>query len=345
MQKTSEKQVYTQMDLARLAGVSHRTVHRALTSHAEVSEGTRQRVMELARKLGYRPNVAAQAMRQGRFKSVALVAADDRSRGHVPSDLFVGIDREVRDLGWRLSISSLPDEKWTDEQYVPQILKEWSADGMLIAYVHGMPERVVKLIQGHSLPSVWMNVKLDEAAVYPDDLGGGRMATEHLLRLGHQRVWFYSNHQLAHYSVADRAEGYRQVMREAGLEPRVVGEPGTVYREAGCVDVARGILSGAERPSALVCYDRQEAVTAYVAAGQLGIKVPEDLSIMSFGVQFPRVSVGLPIAICQVPFEEVGREAVRMLVGRIEDPEAVVKSKVLPFQVSEGWSCVKYQGN
>src|SRR5207248_2600873 len=149
----------------------------------------------------------------------------------------------------------------------------------------------------------------------PDDSRGGRMATEFLLRLGHERIAYVDTDEREnkHYSKEDRRAGYEQAMISAGKTARVhllpfhwqeAGQPTVDQR----VESARTLLAREDRPTAVVAYELTEAITVVRAAYTLGLRIPEDLSLIQFHHWFD-YRVFLPIQTVSNVMEKVGQRA------------------------------------
>jgi LacI family transcriptional regulator len=233
-----------------------------------------------------------------------------------------------------LTLTELPDSNLTDEKFIPKILRESMSDGLIVHYFQDAPEQMLELIQRHHLPAVWTNVRRATDSVCPDDLQGGRLAAEHLLRLGHRRIAYVDSvhnfnprsERQDHYSAAERFEGYSSAMRAAGLEPRLLSKRMNLPASA-VTEFASSWLSSDDRPTAVVTYSPREAQGVVLAAARLGISIPRDLSIVTFEGQ--PVDIGVPITTALLPEREVGREAVRMLLEKIAEPERSFPSRAL----------------
>lgn len=333
----------TTYDIAQKAGVSQATVSFVLNKRdtaVRISEKTRDRVLQAANELGYRRNGSAQALSSGRFNAAALLTSTQAYHSYLPQGLMQGIHDELAVHNMHLTLAMLSDDQLTDGEFVPKILREWLADGLLIDYNQQIPQRLVELVTGHNLPAVWINTKQEADCVFPDDFGAAKRATEHLLTLGHRKIaWVDFSHgtesKCAHYSAHDRFEGYGATMDAAGCKPQDWrGKTGVA--EAERVEFSRQILSQPERPTAILAYGY--ALPLMVAALSLGLQVPQDLSVMLFGDATLNF-VGTPISSMTEPNAEVGRLAVRMLREKIAAPKQVLAPQSVPFTLSEGATC------
>lgn len=327
-------------DIASRLGVSKMTVSRALRGVGGLREGTRQRVLEAAKEMGYRPNSSAKAVRNGRFGSIALLASSVQHRGNVLSGAVEAIQDVLAELDYRLTLARLPDEKLTSEEYVPQILRELSADGILISYIQHIPDRLVQLVRDYRVPAVWMNTKWETDCVHPDDREAAQRATQYLLRLGHRKIAYLDfshdrNPDNDHYSAFDRFEGYAAAMTQVGLAAQQLG-PVAEIPPGQRFEAARQALSQPDRPTAIITYSQAHANFVAMAALEQGLRIPQELSIMSFCDVRSISMMGRPMTAMVLPEPEIGKCAVEMLLKRIERPDRALPARVHPFVLHEG---------
>jgi len=334
-------------EIAERVGLSVQTVSRVLNGMGHLHRPrTCSRVLRAAKELGYLPNSSARAVRTGRFGCVALVSSTGRA-GPLPEPLLRGAHDELARRDIHLTFAALPDEKLTNRSFVPKMLRQLMADGLLINYHFNIPARMMELVKTHRVPAVWINCEKEFDSVLPDDFGAGRMAAERLLNLGHRAIVYadFSHPSLGrpeHHSAVDRYKGYAAAMREAGLEARrwsVEDFPGAGSR----LELAARLLSAGGRPTGLVTYGETEALTLFAAAASSGLAVPTDLSIVAIWDRLLDAA-GWPIDTVVLPWYEIGREAVLMLHQKIERPGAALARRVLAPTLAEGRSCAAVRG-
>lgn len=324
----------TLRDIARETNVSHVTVSHVLRGSGACSEETRKAVVNAARRMGYRPNVAARAMNHGRFGVVGLVlSASERGRSTLPEDMLRGASEAVESRGMHLSVVTLTDERLADPQYVPVMLREWMCDGALLNYNKAVPARMVELIEYYRVPSVWLNHKRATDAVYPDDLSAGKDVVRRLIGLGHRRIAYFGLPDLdqnTHYSEFDRLDGYREAMREAKLDDFIV--------EYGLLDLpgAIEVLRQPNRPTAVVAYGVELLINVTQAMAVLGLHSPRDLSLITFSGQ--TTYMGFDIATALVPEERIGHLGVDMLQKKINASQADIPAEPVAFDFHKGQS-------
>ncbi|MFE3850343.1 LacI family DNA-binding transcriptional regulator [Streptomyces griseorubiginosus] len=303
-------------DVARLAGVSRKTVSRVLNHEPYVSEESRRRVMAAAEELGYRLNQAARALASGRTRSIGVVAL--ATAGYGTASLLVGIEQAVRDAGYALRVVNTPDGDPRSIAGALESLLEQGVDGIVVS----VPVVEGEVPLGVDVPVLFVGAPPAFSATRTLTVGVGahqlaRAATEHLLDLGHATV-----HHLAGprrwYATKDRIEGWRAALADRGAhEPPVLN---------GDWSAASGYAAGLGLAS-----DR--LVTAVFAAGdemaiglihglrESGRRVPEDVSVVGFDGNPVFAYVSPPLTTVRQPFEAASSEGIRLLLHAIEKPD------------------------
>ena len=311
--------------LSRIAsevGVSKMTVFRILSGKTvpvyRKAKERAKRVKEIAARLNYRPNAAACAVVTGRFHCATLLLSTGKNFYSVlPTGLLDGVHDALARHNWHLNIARVEmDPNAPQAIDMPKVLRENLSDGLLINYFHPLPQAVLDLIRLYGIPCICMNIKQDADCIYPDDHAGGRLAVEHLVRLGHRRIAYVRNTASLHYSIIDRREGYLAAMRAAGLEPLVleIDQVGQPILEPSLA----AALRKPDRPTAILGYERQDVPMTLLACRTLGLRVPEDLSCVHFG--HPSKAGEILPSVVSLPWYDVAQTAVQALVAKVDDP-------------------------
>jgi LacI family transcriptional regulator len=321
-------------NVAETAGVSLRVVSEVMRGRpGPCSAATRKRVLSAAREMDYRPNAAARSMANGRFGSAALVLSTDGYRSNLPPGLLAGIHDALEERGLHLSVARLPDVSLASGESLPRILLERAADGMLIDYTDHIPPRFLRLLRDHQLPAVWINCRLKQDCVYPDDEGAGAWAAGQLIARGHRRLAYLANWSAAdfgeaHYSVGDRGAGAARAAGEAGVDfdmaPPFAADP-LAQR-----DLLVRYLGRRDAPTGFVTYSGEVAQSLIAAMLQRGSWPRDGVDIVTFGTATGRV-LGVPLPTAVVPDEAVGRAAVEMLMEKIARPERRLPPRAVEF--------------
>jgi LacI family transcriptional regulator len=313
----------TAADVGRLAGVSPTTVSFVINDRQDqaISPATRQRVLEAIAQLGYRPNRAAQGLRTKRtatigyitdeaagdpFAGGAIAGAHDVARRHRSMLLVVHTNRDTR-------ARSAAIEDLLDRQ----------VDAILFAVVGTrrvtLPETIVKV------PAVLVNCFTVQSSlvsllptVLPDEEGGGYTAARALLDAGHRRIALLLGAPGA-WATRARLRGIRRALVEAGVEP-VELRNGNFRADSG-YELTRQVLASSARPTALLCGNDRMAFGAYLALGQAGLRVPDDLSVIGYDDQDQLAADIQPaLSTVRLPYYELGAWAAEQLFPNSPDP-------------------------
>jgi len=339
----------TASQIAKELGLAQSTVSHILNGRGDelgIKAETQLRVREAARDMGYLPNVSARAMRSGRFGSAALIQSVNRV--YVPASLLLGLTEELNRRHMRLLVAETADAEIGEAFYLPNVLRELSVDGLLINVLLDLPQEMLDRVHALRVPAVWINTDEPADCVFPDDFNGARLATEHLLGFGHRRIAFIRarprpHNDKEHYSVALRRSGYEHSMKAAGLAPQVLEIAPAPIWEKGLMDDNRiadvvQILKSSARPTALIAYEKDTALPVLLAAFQMKLKVPGDLSLIMFHHDFDW-TVGVSITTVIHNMQRVGVEAAAMLDEKINTPEHSLPPRAVPSFLFDGATC------
>ncbi|MFE1841859.1 LacI family DNA-binding transcriptional regulator [Streptomyces sviceus] len=302
-------------DVARLAGVSRKTVSRVLNNEPYVSEAARRKVLAAAEELGYRLNQAARTLVSGRTGSLGVVALG--TVGYGTASLLMHIERAVRDAGYALRVVNTPDGDPVGIAGAVESLLEQGVDGVVVSepIVEGeVGVRVDVPVLFLGAPPAFSSARTMTVGVGAHALA--RAATEHLLDLGHATV-----HHLAGprrwYATKDRIEGWRAALAARGAhEPPLLNgdwSPASGY-------AAGHALASDTSVTAIFAAGDEMAIGLLHALREAGRRVPEDVSVVGFDGHPVSAHVSPPLTtVCQ-PFEAAAREGIRLLVHAIENP-------------------------
>lgn len=330
----------TQRDVAIAAKVSQATVSRTFDDPEAVLPATRELILKVAARLGYRSHASARAMRLGRSNQVAMIESSDPQRRWLPIRLLVGMQKALMPAGYHLLHANFLDDQLGDARILPDLLHHLNADGLLVNYTSEVPPAIDLALTKLGRPQIWLNVDRPTDCVRPDDRQAGQLLTSHLLAMGHRRIAYIDsvrNSGIVHVSRSDRQAGYQKAMAEAGLQDCVFTPGGRPYHELAGLDVFHAFLVR-ERPTACIGYASGDVGMVMVAALRSGLRLPQQLSLATFSEE-PSF-MGLSITTALVPAEEVGRVAVTMLLASIAQPRRKRPAQTLPFTIYAGNSCM-----
>ncbi len=325
-------------DVARHADVSAQTVSRVLSGHPNVQSATRDRVLRAVDELGYRMNSAARALSSGRTRTIGVVVLPNVHFSG--SAVTHGVEAAARRAGYTVSISTASSLDPTAIAAAMTRLDDQSVEGIVLAVPVPTGSDAVEAI-ARSIPTVTIDGSRTASSevVAIDQFDVGRLATEHLLSLGHPTVWHIAGPD-GWLDSTGRTAGWRAALQAAGgdVPPLLHGDwsPESGY-QAGLV------LGRIPEATAVFVASDEMAFGAIRALHELGRRVPEDVSVV--GVDDIALAAYCSPALTTVaqPFGEIAALAVEHLLRRIDEPTApsasaevdatlVIRSSTAPYQ-------------
>jgi LacI family transcriptional regulator len=319
-------------DVAKAAGVSTATVSAVVNESAFVSPELRARVAAAVASLDYAPSSAARNLKKGRSQLIALVVSD------LANPFFARVvwaaEAAVAAWGYSLVVFN-SDEKPENERRILARIRTLSCDGILLVPVGATLRYDQRDSDGHAIPMVLFGRIVDDArsdTVTIDNVSAARQVTNYLLDLGHRAIATITGP--AHLTTGrGRLDGLLEAMAARGVEPR----PGHIrcgeFREDVAYSVAREIIDGPNRPTALYAASGVMALGVMRALADLGLKCPDDISIASTDT-IPGIGALRPrLTRTEHPVSDMTNEALRLLIDRIARGSRVAPRHVV-FQPS-----------
>jgi LacI family transcriptional regulator len=273
-------------ELARRTGVSVATVSRALNDRPDVSAGTRDRIVTMARELGYRPNEQARSLVRRRSGLVGLLwdtgYAVEGARQPFLADVLIGLKIAVADTGYHLLLVSTASGDDDPQAYV-RAARQHGLEGVLLMGVDEQSPAAVELIAS-GRPCIGIDLPLQGPAagyVTSDNRAGAASAVAHLHRLGHRRIATITG-PLTLLPATERLAGYRDRCARSGLPPRPgYVEQGDFFLAGGYAGMRR-LLALPDPPTAVFAAGDEMAIGALHAAADTGLRVPQDVSVVGY---------------------------------------------------------------
>lgn len=330
------KEAATIRDVATVAGVSPSTVSKVLSGSDRISTETAERVLEVVRRLGYRPNSIAQSLRTRSTLTIGMINRDAASEADFALQMMVGVERVTRSHGFHLLFGNAGSDPAQERETIASMLDK-QVDGLIFVDSQ-VRARETPPLPSTSVPHVFLyEYVLDGSApsVIPDDEGGGHAATRHLLSLGHRRV-AYVNGDAGFEAARQRHSGYGRALREAGLDvdERLVIEAGT-WREEGGFDAAHRLLDRPSPPTAIFFANDYLAIGALDAFRERSVRVPEDVSVLGFDDRSAARHTRPPLSTVRLPFAEMGEIAGQLLLRRIQGTDVAPGVQRVPCPIVE----------
>ncbi|SDF46387.1 LacI family DNA-binding transcriptional regulator [Sporolituus thermophilus] len=326
--KTSKKRSHvTLQDVAAHAGVSRATASLVLRGSPNISEATRQKVLAAMQQLGYVYDRIAANLRSNASSTVGLIIMELANPFY--SELLVGIHQELDKFGYTVILGTTFDSHAIQERLLSTML-EHRVGGIILSAVPGSSSEGVNQIIKLGIPVVLVgrkiaNVSCDYVGI--DNVRGGQIAAEHLIRKGHRRIAFLGGFsQLSSWQ--ERKRGYDQAHYAAGLpidNNLVVETPAT--RQGGIAAIQK-VLTAPEPPTAAFCYNDMIAIGAMMQMKEMGFVPGRDMAIVGFD-DIPEATIFSPKLTTVSSFPRLmGIHAARLLHAQIEgaadEPQTII---------------------
>ena len=331
-------------DVAARAGVSISAVSRVLSNSpsARVSEATRIRIIDTARELQYRPNFAGRALKSARTQVIGLVVPDLTNA--LFTELMHGAEDEARDRDYTVLLGRSDDARLGGD-VIERLIGEGRVDGMVFQVGDGVSPAGLADLLASSAPVVLINSASPGhvGSVALDDETGTRLATEHLIDLGHHDIAL-ANGLPGSFTGQRRRVGYRKALADAGLRVARGREMRLGYTPDNGRAALRRLLTLDPRPSAVVVANVNAAIGLLAEARAAQVRVPDDLSVVCVHDSWTAENTWPPLSAVKMQFYAMGRTAVRLVIARIETgamadevitdppPELIVRESTAPYQ-------------
>ena len=316
-------------DLAQECGVSVATVSKALNGQSDISEATRTRVREAARRMGYVPNMAARSMKTNRTYNIGVLFVDERQSGLAHEYFSAVLDSfkvRVEQLGYDITFinRNLGGKTMTYLEHCHYR----GVDGAVIACVDFTDPQVIELVNS-DVPVVTIDhVFNNRMAVLSDNVAGLSALVRTAYSQGHRRIAFIHGERTA--VTENRLAGFYKSCDELGLEvPDVYVREGIYHDAARCAQETKALLALPQRPTCILFPDDFSAMGGYNAIAEAGLSIPEGISVMGYdGIYLSRV-MKPQLATYQQNTMMLGRTAADKLVQMIEHPRVTLAEQLL----------------
>jgi LacI family transcriptional regulator len=310
---TAHLQRVTINDVARSAGVSVATVSKVINGRYGVAAGTSERVQQVIDELGYESSLVARSLRSHRTNVIGILVAEFEP---FSTEILKGTSQSITDTGYELLAYSGGGRPGTSAGWERKYLSRLG--GTLIDGAILVTPTVVE--PGTSVPVVAIDPHTGPAGmptVDSDSFAGACTATGHLIGLGHRRIGYLGGRPDLESS-RQREDGYRSALADAGIavDPDLMRVGG--YRRASAVEPARELLTMADRPTAIFAANDLSALGVMDAAGDLGLRIPEDLSLIGFDNIPESALTTPPLTTISQPIQQMGSAAVELLVHLLD---------------------------
>ena len=314
-------------DVATKADVHPSTVSRVLNpeTRSMVSREVADRVTRIADEMGYRRSPLAAGLRTGRTHTVGVLIPDLTNPMFPP--IIRGIERSLAEQGY-IAILADSDNNQTNESAIVESLKSRHVDGLILATAHRR-DPVVSACVSEGIPLVLVNRTIDEhsvtAVINDDDYGIG-LAVSHLVGLGHQWIAYIGGPQDT-TTGHDRYLAFRKLMRTGQFrsDNDLIQNCKAFTENAGRIGFL-SVLNKGRKFTAVIAANDLLALGCYDAMTELGLECPLDISVTGFNDMPFMNRVQPPLTSLHIPHDEIGRQAARLLLEKIRNPESPVRT-------------------
>ena len=304
----------TLKNIAEIAGVSVNTVSRALNGKPDVNENTRQKILEVARKLGYVPNRSALSLKRQKTHIVGVIIEDNANPFW--AEVLKGVESAAKRHGYHVILVNT-SRNYQDEVEGIQMLLERRVDGILIAPNQEKYDDLIEL-KRLGVPFVIMGrhirefESLDIPMVYSDEVKGGYTATKHLIERGCKRIAFIGAQSYNTASI-ERCIGYKEALKEAGIEVNEdLVKTGGIEIEGGYKSVME-LLENRIRFDGIFAYNDLMAFGVLKALKEVKMKVPGDVKVVGYD-DIPYSSIITPsLTTVRIKKQMMGKSAFQIL--------------------------------
>jgi LacI family transcriptional regulator len=335
--KGSDRVAVTLAEIAQLAEVSVSTVSRALSnSNYPLKEETRQRILNLAEEMGYKPNLVARSLQTNRSHLVGVIV--DRMQNPFSATTVQGIQDGLRNAGYSISIAYSNRDQSLAIQAINSFYSR-QADGIVIlnSWLHTYNDPILAM---QNRPFVFVNRVFGvcmQNCVGPGDRYGARIATQHLVDLGHRRIGFINGTE-DWIEAQNRLSGYQDVLLSHGLPvDKALIRQGDWGVDSG-YQAARELLALAERPTAIFAANDIMALGAIYAIQDAGLRIPGDIALIGYDDRDFAAWIRPALTTVRMPSFEMGQAAARLLLQQFAG-EKLEDATQIPGQLIIRESC------
>lgn len=293
----------TLRDIATEVGVSIRTVTRALSGAGYVRADLRERILDVANRIGYRPDPVAQSLRLGRSRQIVVVSysVDELHMAKIAS-----LEQRVRPMGYSVSVMMVRHDDLESDLLVPEISSRKPSGVAVIGHLQMDLTPLAAALYASGIPCVPVDAKSRLPAVLIDRPAGVAEAARHLVHAGRRRIVYAGP-----AGSASRIDGFTRAMREHGAEPLLYA-PGDDH---SAEVLTPGLLEAHPGVDAVQAYSDEWALELLAGLHRRGVRVPDDVAVVGFDDRWAASHSWPRLTTVAQPGEEIGAAVADLLVG------------------------------
>ncbi len=323
-------------DVARKAGVSTATVSLVLHDNRRISVETRKRVLKAIHELEYQPSQLARGLVMKQTGNIGFILTEDHFLRTEPfyTRIFLGTEFEARESSHFVLLTTIPTQ-FTEENSLPRFVTQQSVDGIIVA--GKVPQLLVEKLNHYNMPFIFIDYyppKGDYSAVLIDNILGGMVATEHLIKLGHKEIAFIGG-DIEHPSINERYIGYKMALEKHGIRYRselVITSEEATGKESGLHAVCSLLDRDIKFTALFACNDAM-AIGAMECLRKRGLKIPDQVSVVGFDDIESDVFQDPPLTTIAVPKFDLGIEAMRLMREVLANKVRKNKKVLVPVEL------------
>ena len=311
-----QKRHPTVSDVARKAGVGTTTVSRVINGGLRVDPETLAHVRSVIEAIGYVQNNAARVLSGGRTRMIGFVAPS------IVDPFFASCAEALESVARAhdsLLIATTTQNNVEKESASVDELLRHRVEGLIVAPASPHSKHLLAVLQRTTIPIVALDRPIgwsDVPFVVAENCRGARLATEHLIGHGYERIVCLTGEDTL-YTIRERLRGYRLAMRAAGLVPTAVT---TIVDRASAEVVVEQLFAGKEKPQALFTLKNKTTTDVYETLQRLKIRVPDSVALLGYDDFELAATLRPSVTVVQQPIEELGRAAAELLFERLRRP-------------------------
>jgi len=323
-------------DIAKKAGVSIATVSFVINKTKPISLETKSRVLRTIKSLDYHPSKSARSLVTGKTGNIGFILTDDHFLRTEPfyTKIFLGTEFEARNEGYYILLKTIKTD-FNNTDSLPRFILNKNVDGIIIA--GKIPNILISRISTYNIPTIFIDF-VPPGNNYPlvliDNIEGGLLATNHLINLGHKNIAFVSG-DINHPSLSDRLKGYKQALENAKIPVKnnlIITNTNYPDRQNG-FNSAKKLFTNNKAVTAVFASNDATAIGIMHYLKEKKIKIPKDVSVIGFDDIEADLMLDPSLTTIRVPKDELGVEALRLIVNVIKNRKSIHKKIVIPVEL------------
>ncbi|MFC7322451.1 LacI family DNA-binding transcriptional regulator [Halobacillus campisalis] len=324
-------------EVAKAAGVAPSTVSRVIADHPRISPATKKRVKKAMKEMGYHPNANARNLANRSTQSLGVVMPSSADKA-LQNPFFPEVLRGISAVAHEMDYSILLCTGETDEQMleaVERMVYSNRTDGIILLYSQ-VNDPIMAFLIEQNFPFVVVgkpSERVDEIThVDNDNVRAGKEITNHLIEIGHECIAFIGG-STDRIVTIDRMKGYESALEEAGLPYLDEYRIHTEFLKSGGRQAVHELFSLPQPPTGLVIADDLMSIGVVNMLEELGMHVPEDISIVSFNNVYLSEITRPPLTTVDIHIHGLGSQAAKCLIEKVKNKEEPAKRIIVPFDI------------